>query len=44
MPCTATSYAIKAEAGAYEAGVRNVQVGNRHKLEWSIFCFDKDVE
>jgi len=44
MPCTATSYAIEAEAAVYESGLRNVQVGNIHKLDWSIFCFDKDVE
>ena len=44
MPCTATSYTIEAEGAAYEAGLRNVQVGTRHKLDWSIFCIDKDVE
>jgi len=36
MPCAVTSYAIEAEAAVYKVGLRNVQVGNRHKLDWSI--------
>jgi len=37
MPCTTTSHAREAEAAAYEAGLRNVHVGNRHMLDLDIF-------
>ena len=37
IPCTATSQAREAEAAAYEAGLRNVHVGNRHMLDLDIF-------
>ena len=36
MPYTATSHAIEAEVAVYKAGLRNIQVGNRHKFDWSI--------
>jgi len=36
MPCTVTSHAIEAEAAVYKVSLRNVQVGNKHKLDWSI--------